>query len=200
MLSKKLRLHVALYARGGGPRTAQLENSYAEYYWTEHTRLTAYACIRYHWALIIGPKNEADESIQGLRLHVRNRPTPLGNIQWIFEALSVPLRATNMLLVRITIAEIADLDRTLEVLRAVPVRQDSLGWTCKSWVEEAVASLDLDAKALGEKRAMSWEKVHAKAVEYCDDKRAANRFDGQGNFDAERPPTWSLIKGKELIP
>jgi hypothetical protein len=94
------------------------------------------------------------------------------------------------------------MDRTLEILRAIPVRPEVPGWTCKSWVQEAISVLDADGEALGT-RVMDWDKVSQKAVSYCDEKKAAGRFSGTGDFDPKYPPTLNFMEGdegKEVIP
>ncbi|KAG6369713.1 hypothetical protein JVT61DRAFT_13638 [Boletus reticuloceps] len=176
----KSRLHLALYARGGA-QTADREG--------------------YHWALIVGPKHEGEKS-RGVRLHAKERVLPGGTKEWFFEERDISVTATHMLLIRITIAKVLRMERTLEILRAVPVKPEISGWTCKSWVQEAIALLDADGEALG-KRVMDWNKVSEKAVSYCDEKKAASRFCGEGDFDPKYPPTFDLMEGdegKEVVP
>lgn len=111
------------------------------------------------------------------------------------------MTVTNMLLIRITIAKILDMDRTLDILRHIPLRPEIYGWDCRSWVQEAIETLDSDGDALGI-RVMDWDKVSQKAVSYCDEKKAANRFCGEDNLYSKYPPTFDFTvcqDGKEVI-
>ena len=156
---------------------------------------------RYHWALIIGPKEENEKS-RGTQLHVQDRMRTGGTSQWSFEECDITVTATNMLLIRVTTAKILDLDRKLDIIRAVPPRLESDGWTCRSWVWEAMASLDVDGEVLGT-RVMDWNTVSEKAVSYCEEKTAADRFRSEGNSNTKYLPTWDLTVGdggREVTP
>ncbi|KAH8723970.1 hypothetical protein GQ44DRAFT_655675, partial [Phaeosphaeriaceae sp. PMI808] len=118
MPSDKDRLYVALYARGGKPKMSTLEDTY-------------------HWALIIGPKNESIEG-RGWRFHVKEGLKPDGTLGWLFEEKEIPLVATQMLLVRICVAKIEKDDRIKTILRGVPTREGLQGWNYVYWVKEAL--------------------------------------------------------------
>ncbi|KAG9313922.1 hypothetical protein JVU11DRAFT_4694 [Chiua virens] len=175
----KQRLYIALYARGGRPDT-------------------------YHWALHVGPKTlpDVDENAKtGIQFHAKEKLIGPQDSQWYFEELDIPFHATNMLLVRIAIAKIEDLDRLCHILRAVPIRQGTAGWNCIAWVQEGLALLDEDEKALGT-RVIEWANVRNTAITYCNTKKAQHRFDGkgEGDFDIRKPPTFDLITNQEIIP
>lgn len=121
---------------------------------------------------------------------------PSSKTEWCFEEKEIPLTATNMLLVRITIAKVLKIERTLEILRTVPVAPEVPGWTCKSWVQDAIAMLDVDGEALGT-RVMDWARVSQRAVSYCDEKKKAGRFCGEGDFNTLFPPTLDFMRGDE---
>ncbi|RMZ90940.1 hypothetical protein DV736_g1832, partial [Chaetothyriales sp. CBS 134916] len=101
-----------------------------------------------------------------------------------------------MLLIRIMIAKVEDNDSLCATLRHTPIKQGQPGWNCVSWVKEALESLDANQTALGT-RVTAWETVRNEAMAYCQRKRDQHRFDGQGDFDMSKVPTFDLIEGKE---
>ena len=64
------------------------------------------------------------------------------NSRWIVEKLDINLYATQMLLVRVRVGKIENLKKVLRTLMNVPTRESTQGWTCKSWVKEALETLD----------------------------------------------------------
>lgn len=58
--------------------------------------------------------------------------------------------------------------------------------------------LKVDPRALGTS-VVEWEKVRRGAMDYCQRKKDLHRFDGQGNFDMKKIPTYDLIVQKEII-
>ncbi|KAM0112865.1 hypothetical protein ACP6JB_001364 [Aspergillus fumigatus] len=159
MPSNKDRLYVALYAHGGNPTMPGKEDTY-------------------HWALIVGPKVEAEDGI-GVRYHAKERPKLGGGSEWFFE-------------------ERDDGNRLVEILRNTPIRQGQPGWNCVFWVKEALETLKVNPKALGTS-IVEWEKVRSAAMDYCQRKKDQHRFDGQGNFNMRKVPTYDLIERKEII-
>ncbi|KGO75059.1 hypothetical protein PITC_047420 [Penicillium italicum] len=178
MPSNKDRLYVALYARGGNPTMLGKEDTY-------------------HWALIVGPKVEAEDGM-GVRYHAKERLELAGGSKWFFEERECPLAPTSMLLVRIMVGKVADGNRLVEILRNTPIRQGQPGWNCVIWVKEALEMLKVDPKALGTS-VVEWEKVRSGAMDYCQRKKDQHRFDGQGNFDMKKVPAYDLIERKEII-
>ncbi|KAL2811547.1 hypothetical protein BDW59DRAFT_177083 [Aspergillus cavernicola] len=178
MPSNKDRLHVGLYARGGSPTMPGKEDTY-------------------HWALIIGPKVEVEGGM-GVRYHAKEKPKLGGGSEWFFEERECPLAPTSMLLVRITIGKVADTSRSVDILRNTPIRQGQPGWNCVSWVKEALEGLNADTKSLGT-NVTEWSRVRNAAMDYCQRKKDQHRFDGQGNFDMRRVPTYDLMEQKEII-
>jgi hypothetical protein len=152
---------------------------------------------RYHWALIVGPKVEAEDGM-GVRYHAKERPRLGGGSEWFFEERECPLAPTSMLLVRIMVGKVADGNRLVEILRNTPIRQGQPGWNCVFWVKEALGKLKADSKALGTS-AVEWEKVRNEAMNYCQRKKDQHRFDGQGNFNMRKVPTYDLMERKEII-
>jgi len=152
---------------------------------------------RYHWALLVGPKEEA-EGGKGMRYHAKERVTDSG-VSWIFEEKEVGLLATSMLLVRVMIAKVEDKNRLVSILRSTPVRQGAAGWNCVGWVQEALQSLAADKKALGT-GVVDWIKVRDGAMNFCQRKKDEHRFDGKGNYEMSKAATYDLVEGKETIP
>lgn len=103
-----------------------------------------------------------------------------------------------MLLVRIVIGKVAQMERLADVLRNVPIVQDDQSWNCVIWAKHAIRALRADGNALGTSE-LDWSIVRDAATELCRNKRAQHRFDGAGNFDMLRPATYDLLEGKELI-
>ncbi|KAH4106409.1 hypothetical protein HBI62_129720 [Parastagonospora nodorum] len=153
----------------------------------------------YHWALMLGPKDEPEDGGKGMRYHAKEQMMGPGVSVWRFEERETSLSPTAMLLVRIMIAKVEKRDRFLSIVRNTPIREGVPGWNCVGWVQEALQSLEADGKALGS-GVVDWIKVRNAAMEYCQRKRDAHRFDGQGNFNMQKTPTFDLIEGKETIP
>lgn len=145
----------------------------------------------------MGPKVEAGNGM-GVRYHATERLEWGGVSKWSFEERQCTLAPTNMLLVRIMTGKVADGNRLVELLRNTPIRQGQPGWNCVSWVKEALEMLKVDPKALGTS-VIEWEKVRSVAMDYCQRKKDQHRFDGQGNFDMRKVPTYDLIERKETI-
>jgi hypothetical protein len=47
---------------------------------------------------------------------------------------------------------------------------------------------------------MEWQAVRDAAMQFCQQKKDAHRFDGKGNFDTSQVTTFDLIQKKETIP
>lgn len=121
-----------------------------------------------------------------------------GGSKWSFEERECPLAPTSMLLVRIIVGKVADGKRLVKTLRNTPIRQGQPGWNCVSWAKEALEKLKADPKALGTS-VVEWEKVRSEAMEYCQRKKDQHRFDGQGNFDMRKVPTYDAMERMEII-
>ncbi|OJZ82151.1 hypothetical protein ASPFODRAFT_64201 [Aspergillus luchuensis CBS 106.47] len=177
MPSDKDRLYVALYARGGAPTMPGKEDTY-------------------HWALIVGPKIEG-QGKTGVRYHAREK-MKTGGSEWVFEERECSLAPTNMLLVRVIVGKVTNKDSLVQILRSTPIRQNQAGWNCVAWVREALQRLRADGTALGTS-VIEWETVRAAAMSYCQKKKDQHRFDGQGNFDLRKAPTYDLIEQRETM-
>nr|POE56791.1 hypothetical protein CFP56_33763 [Quercus suber] len=181
MPSDKDRIYVALYARGGEARMPGLED-------------------KYHWALIVGPKVENERS-QGTRYHAKEGVAIIDGESrsvWTFERRSASMAPTAMILVRVMIGKVADNLRLESVLESTPVRQGHPTWNCVGWVKEAIEVLERDRRVLGT-AVTSWEPIRDTAMRYVEKKKAQHRFDGQGNFDSSKVPTWDMLEDRESI-
>ncbi|RDL32420.1 uncharacterized protein BP5553_08876 [Venustampulla echinocandica] len=103
-----------------------------------------------------------------------------------------------MLLVRVMVGKVEKIDRLVNTLRSIPLRQSEQGWNCVTWVREALGALQADRKTLGTAR-MEWNKVRDAAMTYCQKKRDEHRFDGKGNYDMGKAATYDLTEQKEGI-
>jgi hypothetical protein len=154
--------------------------------------------FRYHWSLLVGPKDETDHS-QGTRYHAKETLKSQGQSEWAFEERDCRLAPSNMLLIRVMVAKIEDKARLVGILRSIPVRQGKQGWNCVSWVQEALQRLRADPKALGSS-VTDWQTVRDGAMIYCQGKKDKHRFDGRGNFDMRKVATYDLMQRRELTP
>ncbi|KAG6848118.1 hypothetical protein H0H93_003234 [Arthromyces matolae] len=187
MFLDKNRLYLALYRRGGRSKMPGGED-------------------RFHWALLIGPKKE-DKKSKGRRLHAVERISNLegeGHTNWEFESRAVGMEATATILVRVLIAKINDMNRTIAILESIPIRGEQDGWNCVGWVKEAMETLQKDEKALGTART-DWPTVRQTALSYVNKKISEHRFDGKatpGQFDMSKVATFDLLEGggSETIP
>lgn len=111
--------------------------------------------LRYHWALLVGPKTEGGPAA-GQRYHVKNQ---LVGPRWKYDPGNLQdIRVTAQLLARVTVAKIVDESRLIRILDSVPVDpQDWEGradgteprWTCRVWVIAALKAIRDDGKTVG---------------------------------------------------
>ncbi|EGP83554.1 uncharacterized protein MYCGRDRAFT_96713 [Zymoseptoria tritici IPO323] len=182
MPSNKDRIYIALYARGGEPQMPGLED-------------------KYHWGIIVGPKSDASDA-QGRRFHAKEQMTindGRAESSWQFEERAISMAPTAMILVRVVVGKVANTKRMQDVLESTPIRGAEPGWNCVAWVQEALERLQADGKALGTS-ATDWKSVRDAAMNYVEHKKAQHRFDGNGQFDNTKVPTWDLIEGVEVFP
>jgi len=158
---------------------------------------------KYHWSFIIGPKNESASAV-GRRCHAKETMQIVaGAVQnvWAFEDRQVSLQPTSAILARIMIGKVGDGARLREAFAKTPIRaghEGYEGWNCVSWAEEALTWAANDGKALGSGHT-DWKYVKDTAMWYVAKKTDEHRFDGEGQFDQGKVPTWDAIEGKELI-
>ena len=134
-----------------------------------------------------------------MRYHAREKMQPNGHIEWQYENLGIPLTATHMLLARVLIGKVTDMNRLERILGEVPIRQGEQGWNCVIWVQEALQNLATDGKALGTAQ-LDWNTVRDTVMTYLQDKKNEHRYDGKGHFDTSKPATFDLLQNVETIP
>ena len=180
MPSNKLRLHVGLYARGNNDPSGE---------------------ATYHWALLVTPKSENEKTDPaGTRHHVTNTIPVHGHSIPPWQYQVVPLRnvQTISLLVRITVAKVENLTKLERTLSQLPVDQYK-GFTCRTWVADAVNALDKDG-SLGTKRTGDWNAIQDLGTRYVKQKKDVGRWRTEGNWNKSLPATFSLIEDKETFP
>lgn len=155
---------------------------------------------RYHWSFLVGPKAETS-GVTGWLYHAKERAKIGGGSEWYFEARETSFTPTAMILVRVLVAKIEDGGKLLDTMKSTPIRQDQQGWNCVHWIKETLATLQNQQgkKALGT-GVVDWPTVRNSVMTYCQRKKAEHRFDGKGNYDTSKVPTFDLIERKEIVP
>lgn len=144
-----------------------------------------------------GPKEEV-EGGRGMRYHAKEQILHTGQIQWIYEERDIPLIATNMLLVRVVVGKVTNMEQLVKILRNVPIVQGDGAWNCITWVKHALEALQFSKEALGTCR-IEWIPVRDAAMKYCGDKKKDHRFDGTRGFNMSKAATYDLLTGRETI-
>lgn len=178
--SNKPRLYVALFARGnsGGGEP-------------------------YHWALVLGPKDDVARSAgptiggEAIRYDVRSGFARTG-APWVYVRQSVQMgRDTNTMLGRVLVAKVTDWSRLDAVLNRVPVVQNDRRWNCRVWVRSALAALEADGKSLGVHQT-DWAEIENMARLYVRGKIEENRYGGSVEYLPGSPPTYDMLEGREI--
>ncbi|KAF4965164.1 hypothetical protein FZEAL_10797 [Fusarium zealandicum] len=152
----------------------------------------------------LGPKTESSAS-RGRRFHAKEKLRVVGNPPmprsvWEYEERDIPMMPTSMLLVRVIIGKVKDMSRLKSIFRNIPIRPGVEGWSCVAWVKEAVETALQDTRALGVPQTLTWDSIRDVAMWYVAEKKAAHRFDGQGDYDQSQAATWDMLKGFERVP
>lgn len=122
--------------------------------------------------------------------------------QWVYEERDIGMNPTAMILVRIVIGKVMNMERVMAVLRDVPIRDNQSGWNCVWWVNEALEMLRQEGKALSRASVTDWAQVRGTALGYVKRKEREHRFDGgapPGLFDMDRVATYDLLQMAEII-
>lgn len=159
---------------------------------------------RYHWALMVGPKSETVQS-QASRFHAKEYISFVGNpptqrAVWEYEERDTTVLPTSMQLVRVLIGKVKDMNRLKSIFRNIPVRPEVQGWNCVGWVKEGVETALQDKNTLGVPKTLSWDLIRDAAMWYVAQKKAAHRFDGQGDYDQDKAAPWDMLEGIERVP
>ena len=133
-----------------------------------------------------------------MRYHAKERERVGGGIEWFFEEIKTPLMPTRMILCRVMIGKVEDKQRLVQILSKVPIRQEQANWNCVFWVKEALEEHKADSKAIGTS-VLDWGSVRDGVMGYTQKKKDEPRFDGKGNIDMSKVPTFDLIERKETI-
>ena len=145
---------------------------------------------------MVGPKVDKNDA-SGVRYHALER-MGLTESEWVFEELAIPMSSAHMILVRIALAKVEDTDGLAQLLRQIPIRQGEEGWNCVLWIKEALSHVEQSKDIVGTS-VLDWTAVRDAALAYCQQKKDEHRFDGKGNFDTQRVPTYDLIQRREII-
>ncbi|KAF0327542.1 hypothetical protein GQ607_005086 [Colletotrichum asianum] len=156
--------------------------------------------VRYHWALMIGPKHETHDS-HGWRCHARERLVSEGNppvdrVVWNYECDEIPLIPTSMILVRVVVAKVKNTEKLLSKFDNTTPRQEE-NYNRVKWVQEAY-DMALGAKLALGTSAGDWSLVRDTAMWYVEKKKLEHRFDGRVQYDSSQIPTWDMLENKEL--
>ncbi|GAB1212609.1 hypothetical protein ATERTT37_001753 [Aspergillus terreus] len=72
----------------------------------------------------------------------------------------------------------------------MPGKEDTYHWAL-------IVGLKIETD--GRTSVVEWDKVRSTVMEYCQRKKDQYRFDGQGQFDKDKVPTYDLMERKETI-
>ena len=114
----------------------------------------------YHWVFIVGPSHEEAGS-EGTLYSME--PRHHNEWYWSYSQCIVPLQDRSALLVRLVVAEVADMDilQTTMLRWAEEVRmRGQVEWMSVRWVQRVLKSLEKDEGCLG-KKMKSFESVEA---------------------------------------
>lgn len=141
------RLYLALYIRDGVvPSLAAKED-------------------RHHWALLAIPS----QSNRATRFHARDFFSSPDQTHWLYEEIHVDANGTPKLLAQKFIGDIVDMDRLFEILRDVPLEQDTPGWNCVSWIRTALDAMAEDTEVLSNgSEVLSWTELRDLALVAAD--------------------------------
>jgi len=163
-----------------------------------------YSDSRYHWALHRCPKHEK-KGHWGTRYDTKE--ITLAPITWAYNEEELTTARGVNVLVRVLLGKVADEAKFDEIVRQVPIRWGQEGyerWTCKAWIREALERL-AQGGVLCDGAVTEWERVHDRALEYVETKKAQHRFGGgpPGHCDGYRDdvvPTFDLMLDREIVP
>lgn len=124
---------------------------------------------RHHWALLAIPSG----SNQATRFHARDYFSSPDETHWLYEEIHVDARGTPKLLAKTLIGDINDWERFLEILRDVPIVQETAGWNCVSWIKHALRAVGEDGAVVsGRSGVRSWSALRRLALGLADGEKA----------------------------
>ncbi|VUC32090.1 unnamed protein product [Clonostachys rosea] len=178
----RYQLYVALYARAGKSHMKGEED-------------------KYYWAFVVAPKTETNDTC-GIRFGVKQvlqrtaegaAPMPV----WVHEQINMQMSRAPMMVGRILIGDVCDVDRLRSILQEVRFRPDIRGWNWVMWMRDAFEELMRQRKVLG-RSVKSWAIIQVTAMQYVEEKKAAHRFDGTVGYSMDLTPTWDMLRGVEV--
>ncbi|GAO15684.1 hypothetical protein UVI_02019010 [Ustilaginoidea virens] len=151
---------------------------------------------RYHWAFLVGPKDEDKAETPGLRCHVKNHPVN----GWVYEEAELQnVKSTSNLLARFIIAKIEDKQGLLRILRKTAVTQGDPNFRCRTWMADALSRISrAEPKVVGTSE-LDWSRIEREARRYVEKKVAEGRY-REAERMMEPKPTWDMLQQKEVIP
>ncbi|KAF5250790.1 hypothetical protein FANTH_4062 [Fusarium anthophilum] len=158
---------------------------------------------RYHWAFIVEPEITTKNS-QRKRFHVKKLLKLMGDQRtvtsyWHFEEIDISTDAPSMILTKVLIGKVKDLDRLCLSIRRTPIQQEVKTWNWIDWIEAAFHEITQDYGNL-ETCVTTWESLRDTVMCYIELKMLAHRFDGTRAYDFTKVPTWDMLRGAEVIP
>lgn len=120
---------------------------------------------RYHWALLAIAAN----GNQATRFHARDFFSSPDQTHWLYEEIHVDARGTPKLLAKALIGDINDWDGLFEILRDVPIDQETTGWNCLSWIRDALRAVGEGERVVsGRSGVHSWSALRRLALAAAD--------------------------------
>jgi hypothetical protein len=147
--------------------------------------------------LIVGPKDEERTIKANAPMPKKGLSEPVGVSGSLMSGIFLS-HLPACCLSRVLVAKVANMERLDDVVQGIPAQQGKPGWNSVLWVQEVLQGLKEDSKALGTS-IVDWKEVRDAAMSYVQRKKDEHRFNGEGDFDMHKAPTFDLIEGKETV-
>jgi len=121
---------------------------------------------------------------------------------WFFQDLEVSMLTTQLILVRVKIAEVVDSLRLRELFKTVPIPEGESDpdFNCVVWTREALQRAWADS-SLVDTGGLTWETLKTRSLEYAD-RKVAEGFSSKEVREASigvlPPPTLDLVTNEEI--
>jgi hypothetical protein len=149
----------------------------------------------YHWGIVSAPKN--GDFRRAVLYHVRN-VIDGGVVVWKFERKPLQDGATTKMLTGVIFAKIINKQQVEQILASVPMVQNDPNWTCRSWVNDAIAALE-GSGAISGAPAGGFAPVEAEARTFTGEMVEQQRFtENGGPNDTRQRPLYDMLQGKQL--
>jgi hypothetical protein len=156
----------------------------------------------FHWAILVGPKNEKGDEVPGRRYAVVPITTadPTKFAGWRYEEKDVPnVKNAPDLLARVLVAKIEDEGRLNQILRETPVKSSADQWSCRLWVADVLRRLERDENGAVGTSVLSWSRIEALVQKYVATKAENGTYSKPG-FEVLPSPTWNMLVSREAYP